>query len=116
MDEGLQMHEDLIREVGLGVEAALEKEFAIAMSAEGVPTDAPEEHVRSLGKVDPTPKAMEFRNAAHAQAVRDRLQHGPQRFSFATDGARIGFKQRQNTAWVFEDNFAVWGAPVVTIA
>ena len=112
IDEDLPTWKDVVRAIAVGVEKALLEELRV-LGDTGLPQGAPPEHVRHVGRQQLSTHEMEAQNALQMTAERQRFA-GASGWSFATDGARIGFRSRQNTLWVLPDNAAAWGPPVVT--
>ena len=110
MTHDLPMANDVVRAIGFAIEEALETEV-LALSDGPLPSDVPTQHARVLDGGKLTTHEMEHSNAVHLAGTLIRMA-GAQQLSFATDGARIGFKSRLNTAWVLPDNFSTWGPPV----
>ena len=105
---------DVLRGIGFGVEAVLDAEFK-ALREDAGPKKIVEEHLRWPDAKGLTTHEMAASNVSIMQGVREVLQNAKQ-ISFATDGARVGMKSRQDTLWVLPSNFAAWGPPTVFMA
>ena len=110
--KGLAFYKDIIWNIANGIDRVLKAEVEKVIGAEGLPTGAPREHTRLCPGSGLTTHEMATRNARQMTTARCRMD-GALQVSFATDGATVGKKARQNTLFALPDNYAVFGPPVV---
>ena len=104
------MLKDVVTTIGCGIEQAMHSERLAWLQGRQIPRGAAARHLEPAGSYSLDAHEMASLNLARVQAIRNRVA-GSSCFSMSADAAKVGFKTRQNTAFIFPGNFATWGPP-----